>query len=656
MKVSLRNISRYLLFFSLFLSFSLLPGEVSAVGGGYPGGKPPGDESEAIFIVSSRKPFDRDMLAGYGELLSCDAETARIRMTQSSADSLAGEGMEITRVMPALTRSRNPVIPSLKYPKAVAESEIRRMIERVDSLDIDSLLGNLSGENSVPIGGDLYTIRTRNSYQTLEVTRATQYCYEYMQGLDLSVSYDNYTWGSYNWRNVVAEQTGTLYPDQIYIICAHLDDMPEGSLAPGADDNGSGSVAVLLTASILSDYTFERTIRYLLFTGEEQGLIGSNYYVQDCVSNGDNILGALNFDMIAYDSNSDGSMEVYCGTMPASEAIGDLLIDPISSYGISLDWTKYTTAPAWSDQYRFWEAGYPAIVGIESFQDFNPNYHTTNDTRDNCDIPYLTEFVKAVVGTLGRLAAPVIVPSIIQSGDYNGDGTADPAIFRPSSGLWAIRGVTRTYFGTSGDIPISGDYSGDATADPGIFRSGTGLWAVRGVTRLYFGSSFDLPVPGDYNGDGCCDTAIFRENVGLWAIRGVSRLYFGSYGDEPLPDDYNGDGTQAAAIFRPVGGLWAIRDISRLYFGGTSDLPVPGNYGGDGTSDFAVFRPTSGLWAIRGLTRAYFGNGSDIPVPADYTGSGTDSFGIFRSTSGLWAVSGVTRVYFGSTDDIPVMR
>ena len=656
MKGVIYNIIRSLLLFSLFLSSGILSGEVQATEMGYPGGTPPRDESEAVFIVSSRKPFDRDMLAGYGEILRCDTETARIRMTQSSADRLAGEGMEITRVMPALRRAEKTAIPPPRYKTAVAEPEIRRMIERVDSLDIYSLLGDLSGENNVTIGGNLYTIRTRNSYQTAEITRATQYCYEYLQGLGLLVAYDDYTWENYNWRNVVAEQAGTLHPEQICIICAHLDDMPAGSLAPGADDNGSGSVAVLLAASILSDFSFEKTIRYVLFTGEEQGLIGSNYYVQDCVSNGDNILGALNFDMIAYDGDSDGAMEVYCGTMPASEAIGDLLIDTISGFGLSLDWTKYTTAPAWSDQYRFWEAGYPAIAGIESLQDFNPNYHTTNDTRANCNLPYLTEFVKAAAGTIARLAVPVTVPPIIESGDYDGDGTADIAVFRPSSGLWVVRAVTRAYFGSSSDDTVPGDYDGDGTTEIGIFRSSSGLWAVRGVTRLYFGSSSDRPAPGDYNGDGCCDAAIFRESVGLWAIRGISRLYHGTYGDEPVPGDYNGDGTQEAAFFRPAGGLWAIRGISRLYFGGTSDLPVPGDYGGAGTSDPAVFRPSSGLWVIRSSTQVYFGASSDQPVPADYNGDGSDGIGIFRSSSGLWAVSGVTRAYFGSSGDIPVTR
>jgi len=250
------------------------------------------------------------------------------------------------------------------------------------------------------------------------------------------------------------------------------------------------------------------------------------------------------------------------------------------------------------------------------------------------------------------------IPSsnLIDSGDYNGDGTSDLAIFRESSGLWAVRGLTRVYFGSSSDSLVSGDYNGDGTTDIGIFLSSSGLWSVRGVTRVYFGSIFDLPVPGDYNGDGTCDQGIFRSSSGLWSIRGVSRVYFGGPGDTPVPGYYAGVGGKKIGIFRGGSGLWAIRGVTRIYFGGASDRPVPGDY--DGTVDWKVgiFRPSSGLWAVKGVTRAYFGGSNDCSVPADYLGNGRDDIGVFRPSTGLWAVRGETRVYYGATGDIPVTR
>ena len=246
--------------------------------------------------------------------------------------------------------------------------------------------------------------------------------------------------------------------------------------------------------------------------------------------------------------------------------------------------------------------------------------------------------------------------STIGSGDYNGDGTADIAIFRPGTGLWAVRGITRIYFGASTDRPVPGDYDGNGTTDIGIFRPDTGLWAIRSLTRGYFGTAIDSPIPGDYDGDDSCDTGIFRASSGLWAVKGITRAYFGSSGDLPVPGDYNGDGTGDIALFRGSSGLWAIRGVTRAYFGGSTDEPVPGDYNGDGVWDEGIFRGSSGLWAVRGVTRSYFGSGSDDPVPADYAGSGSDSIGIFRSSPGLWAIREISRVYFGGSSDLPVTR
>jgi len=240
--------------------------------------------------------------------------------------------------------------------------------------------------------------------------------------------------------------------------------------------------------------------------------------------------------------------------------------------------------------------------------------------------------------------------------DYNGDGTSDIAIFRDSSGLWAIRDLTRVYFGGSSDETVPGDYNGDGTTEIGIFRDSSGLWAIRDVTRAYFGGGGDLPEPGDYDGDGSADIGIFRSTSGLWAIRDVTRVYFGGSEDDPAPGYYDVNGSKDIGIFRGSSGLWAIRDITRVYFGGSTDEPVPGAYDDSGGWAAGIFRSSSGLWAIRGITRVYFGGSADGSVPADYAGTGIDSIGIFRSSSGLWAIRGLTRIYFGGTGDLQVTR
>jgi hypothetical protein len=253
---------------------------------------------------------------------------------------------------------------------------------------------------------------------------------------------------------------------------------------------------------------------------------------------------------------------------------------------------------------------------------------------------------------------PSIVPqgAVIASGDYNGDGTDDIGIFRPSAGLWSVRDITRLNFGASSDQPGPGDYDGDRTAEIAVFRSSTSLWSISGVTRAYFGGADDRAVPADYNGDGTCDIGIFRENGGMWSIRSFTRFYFGATGDWPIPDDYTNDGTAEVGLYRVSSGQWMIQDLTRFYFGNTTDWPVPGNYLGASEKIFAVYRGCSGQWALKDLTRIYFGNCFDYPRPGDFNGDGEDDFGIFRDSAGMWSVRDITRVYFGSTNDIPVTR
>ena len=242
---------------------------------------------------------------------------------------------------------------------------------------------------------------------------------------------------------------------------------------------------------------------------------------------------------------------------------------------------------------------------------------------------------------------------VIDSDDYNGDGTSDISIFRSSTGLWAIKDITRVYFGTQADIPVPGDYNNNGMTDIGIFRKSSGLWAIRGITRVYFGGSSDLSAPGDYNGDGFCDVAIFRESTGLWAVQGITRCYFGSEEDIAIPGYYQGLRKKEIAIFSPSSGLWACRSFTRFYYGSTDDRPAVADYDGDGSEESAIFRADSALWAIRGYSRIYYGSTSDTPVAAPY-GGGAAVVAIFRENSGLWALRGLSRVYYGSKDDIPL--
>ncbi len=93
-----------------------------------------------------------------------------------------------------------------------------------------------------------------------------------------------------------------------------------------------------------------------------------------------------------------------------------------------------------------------------------------------------------------------IVPreSAVSRGDYDGDGASDIALFRGSTGLWAVKGMSRIYFGTASDLPASGDFDGDGTSEIALFRPADSLWAVRGTSRFYFGSDLGSAANGGF--------------------------------------------------------------------------------------------------------------------------------------------------------------
>ncbi len=103
----------------------------------------------------------------------------------------------------------------------------------------------------------------------------------------------------------------------------------------------------------------------------------------------------------------------------------------------------------------------------------------------------------AIILAVGALAVSRAIGA-----DFNGDRKDDIAIFSPADGIWAVRNLTRVYFGGSGDVPVPLDLKGNGTDAIATFRASDGLWAVRNVTRVYFGGAGDIPL-----GNGGSDPA-----------------------------------------------------------------------------------------------------------------------------------------------------
>ena len=218
--------------------------------------------------------------------------------------------------------------------------------------------------------------------------------------------------------NVVGKIEGKTFPQREVLITGHYDATSEDpyNWTPGADDNASGTVSLLASASILKNYDLSNTVKFVAFAGEEQGLLGSAAYAQEAYIRGDTILGVVNFDMIAWDGNGDDVLEVHCGEDEQNQSLADIFIRTLADYGLDLTAQKITTgATDRSDHASFWAYGYPAILGIEDFDDFNAYYHSTSDRISAFDTAYYCDFTRGAVATTAILANPFI------AGDANKD-------------------------------------------------------------------------------------------------------------------------------------------------------------------------------------------------------------------------------------------
>jgi Zn-dependent M28 family amino/carboxypeptidase len=325
---------------------------------------------------------------------------------------------------------------------------VATMIGQVQTITVELYDQELSGRVAAIIGGAPYTITTRNTNSGTPIQKATQYAYERMQSAGLTVSYHDWAGCGISNRNVVGVMTGTLRPSEIVLITAHIDDMPSSGAAPGADDNASGSVGVLMAAEIMSQYHFERTVRFVLFTGEEQGLCGSAQYANYIYGRGDNVVAVYNMDMIAYDVIDGPTLRLHTRTTtnagyPADLAIAGVFTNVVNTYGMSGALTPIVNpdGESASDHASFWSKGYPGILAIEDdSNDFNAYYHTINDNYDHVNLTYFTNYVKASIGAAAHLAYPIQYYAVLK-GVVTDAGTALPIA---NAHIYATASITMT--------------------------------------------------------------------------------------------------------------------------------------------------------------------------------------------------------------------
>ena len=200
--------------------------------------------------------------------------------------------------------------------------------------------------------------------------------------------------------NVVAwiEGTDAALKAEYVTISSHLDHLPmrEGRIFPGADDNGSGAVAMLSLAQAMMIERPKRSVIFVWNTAEEKGLIGSYYFVQHCPVPVEKISANLNFDMI---SRNDPNMIYLIGSNKLSTEL-DAAIHAANDKSVRMKLDYTFESPAHPDQFFFRSDQYPYIrYGIPAVWFFcgtTPDYHTDGDTFERADLAKAEKVAKLV--------------------------------------------------------------------------------------------------------------------------------------------------------------------------------------------------------------------------------------------------------------------
>ena len=386
-----------------------------------------GGAPEDCVIAVPRTARARVAVKSAAGMLYDDGRQVVVLTDTAGADALAAQGCAVVRLsrtpldprtVVALAPGKAPGLSAV--PAGFAPTQlVAAMIAAIEPVAVSAEVARLSGEQPVAIGGTNYTILTRHTGSGEPLNKATQYVYERFAALGLAPQYHSWTNGSWIHRNVIGTQPGSTRSNEVVLVVAHLDNMPSGPRAPGADDNASGCVGVLAIAEQLAAHAWPRTILYVCFTGEEQGLLGSAAYADLLAARGENVVAVLNMDMIAWDADLNPTLRLHTRTSGTADHVTDLAIahmftNVVSAYGLQNDLVPLVTLSGlWaSDHSRFWNRGYPAILAIEDDSaDFNAYYHTTNDTLAALNIAYFTAYVKAALGTAAHLAIGPPLPA-----------------------------------------------------------------------------------------------------------------------------------------------------------------------------------------------------------------------------------------------------
>lgn len=235
-----------------------------------------------------------------------------------------------------------------------------------------------------------------------------------------------YTVDNQTYYNLEVEIPGTQRADEIVIVGGHYDSV---SGSPGANDNGTGAAATVELARLFAGKKPSRTLRFVEFVNEEPPFffsegMGSLVYASRCKQRSEKVVAMLSLETMGYYSDKIGSQQYPLPQLSSiyplqgnfisfigNVASGSLVRDVIASFRRHTKFPSEGTAlpneitgVSWSDQWSFWQQGYPGVMVTDTAPFRYPYYHTSNDTPDKVNYDRLARVVAGLERAIADLS------------------------------------------------------------------------------------------------------------------------------------------------------------------------------------------------------------------------------------------------------------
>ncbi|MBP2619129.1 M28 family peptidase [Chryseobacterium jejuense] len=321
---------------------------------------------------------------------------------------------------------------SLALQNIGAQNLIQAYKTRADMVSQTNITNNLTDfENlGVKTTGSPVNTSTLNWLKN----KYTSYGYTASQIEEDPFTYTNFNGNNISSKNLVITKTGTVYPDKYVIICGHYDTI----VGAGVSDNGSGTSILLEAARILKDIPTEYSIKFIHFSGEEQGLKGSYHYADNIAYQGStrtlDIKLVFNIDQVGGQlGNTNNTIKCekdisgMSGNNTASATVTQELAVCTGLYSPLQTSISNTYG---SDYIPFEAKGYTITGFYEHIR--SENEHTTEDTFANIDPVYVFNVGKAAVGALQHFAVASTTNNVLGIQESTGQKTSETVNIYPN--------------------------------------------------------------------------------------------------------------------------------------------------------------------------------------------------------------------------------